>query len=158
MESEFFYRPLWQQYLLMVSTVVIFLLVGYLFFIKERQDVARQYQVSYHQNQVALTELQSRLILSNRSDRAPVKMISDQLMAKLYSEHQLQLQTLASNETETVTNWQLAGDYHNFLALLSRLISERYYFDLRHLLIEKGEGEILLFTFTVAIKNSQSAK
>lgn len=158
MYSEFFYRPLWQQYLLVTLLISLTSVVSYLFFIKERVTIVKQYQQQFNDNQSEIERLEKTARLNKRSAEKQVTFISESAFADLLRQHNLRLLHLKYSENSTNQTVDVLGDYHHFLTFLNQLVEEKRYLAIHQLVIEKNSENLLQFTLTLSFHHKENSE
>lgn len=151
MKSDFFNRPLWQQYTIGFVTIITMIIISYLFFI---EDIANQAKQQFKQYQIQSEKIKQ---LQTQIDRYQTKMnrsfilLSEKDLAHAITQNQLTLHTFRYYRTDNKTMWdiELHGQFTNFLNLLSTFNHNSYYLDLSDFRILRQNNHLII-SFTLS--------
>lgn len=154
MNSDFFDRPNWQQYLLCVLPIFSIFLVSYLFFIVDIKHQTEQ-QIQLYQIKVSEIELlQVKLTRYYANKKNSLSMISESELALAIARNHLTLRSFNRHETDSIVNWdiEINGQFIDFMNLITSFNDEYFYLDFHHLIMEKQQDEQLKIIFTLLFK------
>ncbi|MCX8579168.1 hypothetical protein J3U35_06915 [Gilliamella sp. B2717] len=151
MKSDFFNRPLWQQYTIGFVTIITMIIISYLFFI---EDIANQAKQQFKQHQIQSEKIKQ---LQTQIDRYQTQMnrsfilLSEKDLAHAITQNQLTLHAFRYYRTDNKTMWdiELHGQFANFLNLLSTFNHNSYYLDLSNFRILR-QNTYLIISFTLS--------
>jgi hypothetical protein len=151
MNSDFFYRPLWQQYCLcFLSTLAIFA-IGYLFFINDLANQVHQKTMLFYANNQNIEQL--KVQLARYQTDKPFILISEQDFAKAIKKNHLTLGSFKHYQMENTANWdiELYGQFNNLINLITYFNENYFYLDFKNLDIYQ-EDNYLKISFTLVLK------
>lgn len=153
MKSEFFNRPIRQQYLLSCLFLLSIFWIGYLLFIVDIEREAEQQMQLYHEKKVEIELLQARLTRYQASKSNSLSLISEKELAQAIEHNHLALSSFKHYEDDSYINWEieLYGKFVDFIALITSLNDDYYYLDFHHLMINKQDQQLQI-TFTLLFK------
>ncbi|OCG02322.1 hypothetical protein [Gilliamella sp. wkB112] len=153
MNSEFFYRPLWQQYSCCFLFFLFLFGVGYLLVIEDIKQQADQQIQQYDENLTKIDQLQAKINRYKSSKNHLLSTISEKELAQALAQHHLILRTFKYIEIDDTVNWdiELNGEFADFMALMTSFNDDYYYLDFQHLMISKHESELQI-AFTLLFK------
>lgn len=153
MNSNFFYRPIWQQYVICFVFFSAIFLIGYLFFIADIEHEADQQMQYYHEKKDEIKLLQTRLDRYQANRNNTLSLISENDLAQAIAHNHLTLNSYKRYETENMINWdiELNGKFIDFIALITSFNDDYFYLDFQRLIINKQEQQLQI-TFTLVFK------
>ncbi|MCX8649044.1 hypothetical protein J3U21_01690 [Gilliamella sp. B2776] len=152
MNSDFYNRPLWQQYLICILLLLVTFITGYLLFIHDISNQSEEQQKLYQQKQLQIVSLQSRLMLYRFGQNSSLTMINQSEFAQYIERNHLVLNAFKHYQTEETINWdiELNGEFIDFMNLISEL-NKDYYLNFRDLKMIKQESYLQII-FTLLFK------
>ncbi|MWP48294.1 MULTISPECIES: hypothetical protein [unclassified Gilliamella] len=153
MNSDFFNRPIWQQYLLSIFCCLTVFVVVYLIFIYDIEQQVKSNANAYRQKITETQLLQAKVNRYQTSKNSLYSLISEQELAQAIEQHHLELSTFKRYQTDQTVNWdiELNGQFFNFMNLISSLTDDFYFLDFQNLKISKQDQQ-LQFSFTLLFK------
>ncbi|OCG41915.1 hypothetical protein [Gilliamella sp. Bif1-4] len=155
MNSDFFYRPVWQQYALCILCCLAFFVIVYQLFIKENQQQAELKSELYQQKITEIELLQEKVRRYQASKNSLYSLISEKELALAIEQNHLALSSFKHYQTDNTVNWdiELEGQFFDFMALISSLTDDFYYLDFQNLKISKQEQQLQIM-FTLLFKKA----
>jgi hypothetical protein len=147
--SDFFERPIWQQYTFCVLFGLAFFVIVYLLFIKDIRQQAQLAVESYQQIVIENEQLQAKASRYQASKNTLYSLISDREFALAIEQNHLSLVSFKHYQTDKTANWdiELAGQFFDFMNLISSLTDDFYYLDFKNLKISKQDQQLqIMFT------------
>ncbi|MWN04726.1 hypothetical protein [Gilliamella sp. Pas-s95] len=153
MNSDFFYRPIWQQYLVSVLCCLAVSVMIYLFFIHDIEQQAKLKSNTYQQKITETELLQAKVKRYQTSKNSLYSLISEQDLAQMIEQHHLVLSSFKRYQTVQTVNWdiELNGQFFDFMNLLASLMDDFYFLDFQNLKISKQEQQLQIM-FTLLFK------
>ena len=153
MNSDFFNRPLWQQYLICILLTVVIFIFGYLFFIYDINKQSDKQQKLYQTKQLQIESLQSRLKHYQFGQNRSLIIINQNEFAQYIERNHLVLNAFKHYQTDETINWdiELNGEFIDFMNLITDLNKDYYYLNFRDLKMTKQESYLQII-FTLLFK------
>ncbi|MWP62566.1 hypothetical protein [Gilliamella sp. Pas-s25] len=153
MNSDFFYRPIWQQYGVCILCCLAFFAIVYLFFIKDIQQQAMLKANLYQQKITETKLLQAKVNRYQASKNTLYSVISEKELAQVFEKNHLALRSFKHYQADNMINWniELEGQFGDFINLISSLTNDFYFLDFQNLKISKQEQQLQIM-FTLLFK------
>ncbi|OCG13313.1 hypothetical protein A9G24_07780 [Gilliamella sp. App6-5] len=153
MNSNFFYRPIWQQYGVCILCCLVFFAIVYLLFIKDIQQQAMLKAKLYQQKITETKLLQAKVNRYQASKNTLYSVISEKELAQVFEKNHLALRSFKHYQTGNMVNWdiELEGQFGDFINLISSLTNDFYFLDFQNLKISKQEQQLQIM-FTLLFK------
>ncbi|NUF48354.1 hypothetical protein [Gilliamella sp. ESL0250] len=153
MNSDFFYRPIWQQYGVCILCCLAFFAIVYLLFIKDIQQQAMLKAKLYEQKITETKLLQAKVNRYQASKNTLYSVISEKELAQVFEKNHLALRSFKHYQTDNMVNWdiELEGQFGDFINLISSLTNDFYFLDFQNLKISKQEQQLQIM-FTLLFK------
>ncbi|SCB81222.1 hypothetical protein [Gilliamella intestini] len=153
MNSDFFNRPIWQQYLLSIFCCLAVFVVVYLIFIHDIEQQAKLKANAYQQKITETQLLQAKVNRYQTSKNSLYSLISEQELSQAIEQHHLVLSAFKRYQSDQTVNWdiELNGQFFNFMNLISSLTDDFYFLDFQNLKISKQDQQLQI-TFTLLFK------
>ncbi|WP_085246752.1 hypothetical protein [Gilliamella mensalis] len=153
MNSEFFYRPIWQQYMFCILCCLMLFVIVYLLFIKDIQQQAMLKAKLYQQKIIQTELLQAKVNRYQTSKNTLYSLITEKELAQAIEKNNLVLRSFKHYQMDNTVNWdiELEGQFWNFITLISSLTDDFYYLDFQNLKISKQEQQLQII-FTLLFK------
>lgn len=153
MNSDLFYRPVWQQHSVLFSLFSVLFMLSYFYLIADIQYAAEQAQQQVTEKQSQIASLTAHLQRMPTDTTAVPTMIDENELAGLLKRHHLTLKTFRYQSVDPFPVWtiELHGFYVNVVSLFDTIIKRQYAFDIQHVYIQKADKQQLLVTLTIQL-------
>lgn len=153
MNSDFFNRPIWQQYIFCFLFFASIFLIGYFFIIVDIEHDAERQIRHYHEKMDEIRLLQTRLTRYRANKDSSLSLISENELARAIEQNHLILNSFKRYETDNTLNWdiEINGKFIDFITLITSFYEDYFYLDFHQLIMNK-QNEQLQITFTLLFK------
>lgn len=153
MNNDFFYRPIWQQYLISFLLPSIVFFICYQFFIQELKQQTEMQITIYEEKKTAIKLLQSKVGRYQSAKKSSLTLLTELEFAKAIKRNQLRLTSFKYEKNELSSYWhiELRGQFINFMQFISELNDNFYYLNFQNFTIDK-QDTYLQIKFNILIK------
>ena len=153
MNNNFFYGPIWQQYLISCLLPSIVFFICYQFFIQElKQQTDMQIKI-YEEKKTTIKLLQSKIERYQSAKNSTLTLLTELEFAKAIKRNQLHLISFKYEKNDSSSYWyiELRGQFINFMQFISELNDNFYYLNFQNFTIDK-QDTYLQIKFVILIK------